>query len=231
MMMFVFGRAGGDFNESGLEGIHSAQEAFDALDFAHTSVRRLDRAVAEVFFHPEHVDPGFGEWEADGHVFAWDLAILAADVAGHQNVRFKLYFVARYAESCPHLERKLAVLGRPYAEAQQFDVARIRRPESNPCSAELVCCESSSKDLKHLSIYLLDSASVLELGLVDAVVEFHIFQPDPLFRDDWNNVVSSDYFFALPGQVIDTQFHIRQPFFFVRNRNKKRQQFFFTNWQ
>ncbi len=58
----------------------------------------------------------------------------------------------------------------------------------------------------------LDCTSTLELGLVDAIVEFHIFQPDPLFCDDWNNIVTSDYFFALSGQVVDTQFHIGQSF-------------------
>lgn len=164
-------------------------------------MRRLDRSVAEVLFHPEHVDPGFGEWEADGDVFAGDLAVLAANIAGHQNVRFQFHFVAGDAESGAHLEWKLAVLWWPYAEAQQFDIARIRRPESGDGSTSFAVSHMY-RSAKFKCIFKMDSldcASILELGLVDAIVEFHIFQPDPLFCDDWNNIVTSDYFFALSG--------------------------------
>lgn len=47
-------------------------------------------------------------------------------------------------------------------------------------------------------ICLLDCASVLEFCLVDAVVEFDIFEPDPLLSDDWNDIVATNDFFALP---------------------------------
>ncbi len=94
-------------------------------------MRRLDRTVTEVFLHPEHVDPRFGDRETNGNVFAWNLPVLAADVAWNQNVRAQLYFVAGDAEGGANLERKLTILWWPDAETQQFNIARIRRSESN----------------------------------------------------------------------------------------------------
>lgn len=117
MMVFVFRRTGSDLDESGLECVDGAEETFDTLDFAHATVRRLDRAVSEMFLYAEHVDPALRKRETDGHVFARDLAVLAADVAGHKNVRTQFHFVTGNAESGAHLKRKFAILRRPDAEA------------------------------------------------------------------------------------------------------------------
>lgn len=89
-------------------------------------MRRLDGSVAEVFLDAEHVDPGLGNGEADGHVLARDLAVLAADVARHQHVGAQFDARAADAERGPQLQRQFAVLRRTHAEPQQLDVARVR---------------------------------------------------------------------------------------------------------
>lgn len=94
-------------------------------------MRGLNGAITEVFFHSEHVDPSFWEGETDCHVFARNLAVLATNVTGYQNIRSQFDFVAGDAESGTHLEWKLTVLWRTNAETQQLDVARIRGPESD----------------------------------------------------------------------------------------------------
>ena len=91
---------------------------------------RLDGTVAEVLFDPKQVDPRLRNWESDGYVFTWNLPVLVADVARHENVGTQFDFLARHAECCSHLEREFAVLGRAHAESQQLHVACVRRPES-----------------------------------------------------------------------------------------------------
>lgn len=117
MVVLVLGRAGRHFNQGGLHGFYGAQESLDAFDLADPPVCGFDRAVAEVFLHPEHVNPSLRDGEPNGYVLARDLAVLAADVAWHQHVRFQLHPVAGYAESRPDLERQFPVLGRADAES------------------------------------------------------------------------------------------------------------------
>ena len=185
MVVLVLGGSGRDFDERRFGRLNGAQEPLDAFDFAHPPMAGLDRSVAEVFLHAEHVDPALRKWEPDGHVLARDLAVLAADVARNEHVAEELHLLASHAELRPHLERQLSVLWRADAEAEQLNVTRVRRLE-------------------------LDGPGLFEFRLIDAAVELNVFQSDPFFRDDGDDVVPADHFFALPRQVVDAELHVGQ---------------------
>lgn len=48
---------------------------------------RFDRAISEMFFDPEQIDPAFGNREPNHDVLTRDLAQLSTDEPGNQNVR------------------------------------------------------------------------------------------------------------------------------------------------
>lgn len=55
---------------------------------------------------------------------------------------------------------------------------------------------------------LLDCVRLLIFFLIDATVKLDIFQSDPFFSNHRNNIVTTDYFFSLSGQIVDAQLHI-----------------------
>ena len=169
----------------------------------------FDGSVAEVLLDAEHVDPGFGQREADGHVLARYLAVLAADVAGHEDVGAQLHLGAADAEGGAHLQRQLAVLGRPDAETQQFDVAGVGRFESEGRTGSNIewKCESKIRH-RYRRNDSLDHPRIFKLALIDAAVKLDVFQADPLFGDDGDDVVPTDHFPALSRQIVDAQFHV-----------------------
>lgn len=83
-----------------------------------------------MLLHAEQIDPALGNGKAHGDILAGYLAQLAGGEARHQDVGAQLHLVAGDAPGGLQLERKLAILGRTHAEAQQFNVVGIGRLES-----------------------------------------------------------------------------------------------------
>lgn len=92
-------------------------------------MRRLDGSISEMLFHSKEVDPALGYREADGDILARHLPELPRRKARHQHVRAQLHLVPGDTPHRFQLQRQLAVLRRPHAEAHQLNVARIRRLE------------------------------------------------------------------------------------------------------
>jgi len=86
MLVLVLGLAGSDFHQLRFQSVDGAQEPLDTLNLAGSSVRRLHRAVSEMLFHPEEVDPAFGNGKAHHHVLAWYLAQFPGRETRHENI-------------------------------------------------------------------------------------------------------------------------------------------------
>jgi len=82
-----------------------------------------------VLLGAELIDPALGERDPERHVLARHLAPRLRGVVGHHDVRLDLHLVAHDGEDAARLHGQLARLGGARAEAQNFDVAGVRRLE------------------------------------------------------------------------------------------------------